>query len=294
MSRFMYSALRFVPDPLKGEFVNVGVIAGSDEEEQWSIRSVQRTGRATGLMATGSHAWQAVSSQIAGFQAAVDDFGRRAEGLRAGHSEDQISEAWLARLVPDHQNMLQFSQPMPVMGSSVDDVIDQIWSVLIDEPGTRRSSMKKSTMRASMAKSLLDAVEPRGGRVAKNGMLVTDDTHADIDIVTHNGSLAQLTQCYSFDVSDLGALLESVKAWGWTIRDLRDRGGTVKVGSRVIQVPRDVRLDVVYFVPDEDYSRQALREAQTVFNDDDVDATSFERSDTETIVEAAMSMFGGH
>ena len=33
--RFVYSLVRFVPDPARGEFVNVGAIAGSEESSDW-------------------------------------------------------------------------------------------------------------------------------------------------------------------------------------------------------------------------------------------------------------------
>ena len=48
-TKYAYALLRFVPDPIKGEFVNIGIIAGSDEEDRWEIRTIDRAGRATQL-----------------------------------------------------------------------------------------------------------------------------------------------------------------------------------------------------------------------------------------------------
>ena len=44
--RYMYSVIRFVPDPIRGEFVNVGVLAGSDESSEWDLRMVESLKRA--------------------------------------------------------------------------------------------------------------------------------------------------------------------------------------------------------------------------------------------------------
>ncbi len=44
--RYVYSLVRFVPDPARGEFVNVGAIAGSEDGAEWQIRQVENTVRA--------------------------------------------------------------------------------------------------------------------------------------------------------------------------------------------------------------------------------------------------------
>ncbi len=43
---YWMSVVRFVPDPARGEFVNVGAIAGSDETEEWEVRAVANWRRA--------------------------------------------------------------------------------------------------------------------------------------------------------------------------------------------------------------------------------------------------------
>src|SRR5438445_3086798 len=37
--RYVYSVARFVPDPIRGECVNLGVIVGSDRSCEWAIRT---------------------------------------------------------------------------------------------------------------------------------------------------------------------------------------------------------------------------------------------------------------
>jgi hypothetical protein len=44
--RHIYSVVRFVPDPARGEFVNVGAIVGSEESSEWGLRQIENPVRA--------------------------------------------------------------------------------------------------------------------------------------------------------------------------------------------------------------------------------------------------------
>src|ERR671914_28990 len=46
---FQFSLIRFVPDPARGEFVNIGAVAGSDEAREWELRLVSNLSRAKAL-----------------------------------------------------------------------------------------------------------------------------------------------------------------------------------------------------------------------------------------------------
>jgi len=46
---FQFSLIRFVPDPARGEFVNIGAVAGSDEAHEWELRLVSNPSRAKAL-----------------------------------------------------------------------------------------------------------------------------------------------------------------------------------------------------------------------------------------------------
>jgi len=45
----VYSLIRYVPDPARGEFVNVGAIAGSEDAGDWQVRQLQNPARARAL-----------------------------------------------------------------------------------------------------------------------------------------------------------------------------------------------------------------------------------------------------
>ena len=44
--RYLYSVVRFVPDPARGEYVNVAAILGSEETGEWDVRQVENLRRA--------------------------------------------------------------------------------------------------------------------------------------------------------------------------------------------------------------------------------------------------------
>ena len=91
-------------------------------------------------------------------------------------------------------------------------------------------------------------------------------------MAVHNGVAKRLTQCWSFQVKNTESVLNEVKAWAWTMRDLRRNGGAIRAGLREIGVPKDVELSVVYASPVDTVEDEFTSEAKDVFSDSDVDA----------------------
>ena len=50
---YKFSLIRFVPDPARGEFVNIGAIAGDEESEDWDVRWISNYTRARALDSAG-------------------------------------------------------------------------------------------------------------------------------------------------------------------------------------------------------------------------------------------------
>ncbi|TWU25079.1 hypothetical protein Pla52o_13760 [Novipirellula galeiformis] len=72
-------------------------------------------------------------------------------------------------------------------------------------------------------------------------------------------------------IKDSDAVANGIKAWGWTIRTLRERGALITAPglADAIKVPDDVRVGGVYAGADSD---QATEDAFQVFKDKDIDA----------------------
>ncbi|MEV8639088.1 DUF3037 domain-containing protein [Streptosporangium sp. NPDC051023] len=98
MSRYLYSVVRCLPHPWTGEFVNVGVIAGSDDGD-WTVKPIDLSPRARDFVGAAA-------------------LGVAAEFLQRLQVECETSrpgEAWLVRLYEEHRNTIQLSPPMPVL-----------------------------------------------------------------------------------------------------------------------------------------------------------------------------------
>jgi hypothetical protein len=42
---YQFSLIRFVPDPARGEFVNIGAVVGDDEAQDWELRLISNLKR---------------------------------------------------------------------------------------------------------------------------------------------------------------------------------------------------------------------------------------------------------
>jgi hypothetical protein len=98
-----------------------------------------------------------------------------------------------------------------------------------------------------------------------------------IDFAVANGTLVQLAHGWSFQSNEPTITVQQIKAWSWTLRDVRDGDGTVQVRDRgelrSYDVPADLAIDVVYVPPETDEGRRSLDEALEVF--DHLNVTAF-------------------
>src|SRR4051812_42835167 len=116
--RYVYSTVRFVPDPGRGEFVNVGLIAGSDETGEWELRLVENPKRASRI--DDHRVLGQVWTHLTGLARTLDEFSVAQEESRSAGVE--ISEGWLDRLTQQSQRIVQFSAPAPIVANSVAEV----------------------------------------------------------------------------------------------------------------------------------------------------------------------------
>src|SRR5690348_3705802 len=98
---YHYSVLRFVPDSARGEFVNLGVLAGSDEAQDWSFRMLSNPIRVKAIDDRGALPGAfAFVDQLLGNIEAVDRVGLGGVA--------PMSLGLLARMQSEMQNIVQF------------------------------------------------------------------------------------------------------------------------------------------------------------------------------------------
>src|SRR5215204_5890112 len=112
--RFVYSLIRFVPDPARGEFINVGAIVGSEESSEWQVRQIENPRRARFI--DERRTLPVVWSFLDNVGRVIDEYEEAVNGLLDPPVE--LSEAWLNQLYVDHRNVVQLSSPTPMVASN--------------------------------------------------------------------------------------------------------------------------------------------------------------------------------
>ncbi|MCH8113677.1 MAG: DUF3037 domain-containing protein [Proteobacteria bacterium] len=277
--RYMYSVIRFVPDPVRGEFVNVGLLAGSDESSEWEIRAIENLKRARTLDERG------LLPHVLHF---VDDIGRKVdrfaetiqESLFAAPDE-RLSEEWLTQLSEEARNVVQFSVPSIIIADNIDEAVNTLFEQFIVDPEARRFPFKKKNVALAATRHAyrdagLNLSEHLVERVSVKGQ-----HHKErFDFVVANGSAVQLAQTWSFQMPNQDDLAEQIKAWAWTVSDIRRSGGAAETDARHIDVPCDVDIEVVYVPPATGGPREVLTEALAAFSGIDVQPVEFDRAST--------------
>lgn len=272
--RHVYSIVRFVPNPANGECVNLGLIAGSENSAEWVLRTISRQSRASHLGDTDSLRGVMAYLRRLGTELNVYSTTYARGGIAVPANQERLDERWLAELASQQRGIVQFTAPTPVDVDSAEAAVDLLWDHLIVEPSPRsyRRQTKKVALRA--VRSAFRGVPIHGRNVLETTRLDSEGFSAPIDFAVHNGSMAYLTQCWSFQLRDKERLLDSVQSWSWAIRALRSSGGSLTSETGIeLQVANDVGLAVVYVPPAGPEDQDAFDKAQGAFSDRDVAAS---------------------
>ena len=263
MPKYQYSVIRFVPSPVRGEFVNIGLIIGSDQTGEWLVEVVSSMSRASRL--DDDRVLSMLATDLSKLQSTIESYTEPEMFERT----IELSEDWLADLSRNSRNQLQFSHPNLVLAESIGHAFEKLWGRLIVESlPTKRNSITKASVTAKYIAALTSS-QLNPAQLKRRVKLETSRTHTNIDVAVHNGVVKDITQCWSLQIKAAEPLLNEIKAWGWSIKTLREHGGLVLAGHRPIEVPRDVRVGVVYAAT---IDNELMDEAFDVFDDAEINA----------------------
>jgi hypothetical protein len=275
---YTYSLIRFVPDPARGEFVNIGAIAGDDDSVDWGVRWIANYTRAKALDTLGflpaAKAW---SAELDAKVAELDDLTLQAEFLNV---------EWLQRLGADMNNIIQLSQPAPVAAASAEDALDVVFDRMLVDPARTSQRYRKKTQAQAATINAYRAHNVPDDAVKSHVLVASGSWSFDFDFAVHNGHAVQLVQCWSFELPNQDELREKVKAWAWMAHEIRRSGGRLTVAD--VDVPHNLDLGAVYIPPSQD--SQAFNEARSAFDELEVTAASFD--DVSMIGQRAASALG--
>jgi hypothetical protein len=243
--------------------VNVAVIIGSEEADEWDIRQVENAKRARAFddKKTLTAVW-----------AFLDDVGRTIDRYQDETAslfgpEESLSENWLVQLHADHRNVVQLSSPSPMVASSTEEALDRVFEQVILDPGQRPPGKNKQQALRAVRNAYANHIVLKDKVLHERVTLTTDRYKDRVHFSVSNGRVLQLAHTWSFQVADQDLLAEQVKSWGWTIRDVQQSGGVVQLGGgRTLEVRPDVDIEVVY-IPAEEQTAPAVHDAFNVFQE---------------------------
>ncbi|WP_433803395.1 DUF3037 domain-containing protein [Actinomycetospora sp. CA-084318] len=261
--KFDYSVVRFVPDPFRGEFVNVALIVGNPTTGEWATRRVANASRAQAFRngAELGAVWDYLD-RVDAMAAAVED-----DGVVSG----DLGPAWLTEEHRRLQNLVQLSRPRPVSAENVDEAMDLLWRRLVVDPAEQPRASTQPTRRALRQAYLSAAIDP--ALIHENCRAQVGRQSVRVDFAIANGHVAQLAHAFTFRGQNPSDTVRRVKAWSWTMRDVRDRDGHLDYGFSMGLPPSlngGVPIDVLHDDPVSDEGRRALDEAAEVLEHLDV------------------------
>ena len=206
---YFFSTIRFVPDPTRGEFVNLGVVAGDDESQDWELRLISNLRRAKAL-----DAGKALPSAM-GFLGELED---RLPGDELPVDSSHLDLQSLELLAGEMNNIIQLTTPAPIVADSAAAALDKVFDRLVLDPEAKKYRFEKKHRAVKLTRrSYRDGGVPDDA-VKEHVVVEAKQFHAPFDFAVHNGSAVQLVQCWSFQLPNQEDLAEQVKAWAWVVR----------------------------------------------------------------------------
>jgi len=176
----------------------------------------------------------------------------------------------LVRLSDEMRNIVQLSRPTPVVADSAIAALDMLFEELVVDPTAPAASQKKFRAVKETLRSYREHHIPDDALLRRPSAR-TDRYSTRFDFAIHNGDTVQLAQCWSFQVLGQDEIVDQVKSWAWTARELSQSGGRVFADSEdaSFRIPDDVQIVAVY-LPPMSGQNDAFAEARAAFEDANV------------------------
>jgi hypothetical protein len=276
---YSYSLLRFVPDPARGEFVNLGILAGDDDAADWELRLLQNYKRAKAI-----DAFDVLKVALA----FVDDLEAHLaalENLPDTAAVEPITLGLVKQFSLEMRNVVQLTAPAPVVAESARQALEILSEQLLVDPLARRFGFeKKNRAYAATRRAYLQRRIPEDSFAERTSLTAGPQGAYDsvFDFAVFNGQAVQLAHCWSFQLPNQTELADQVKSWAWVVKEIRNGGGTIRVGERDVHVPGGVDLEIAAIsVPpiDGQEDTHAYEEARAAFAETSVRELSTDDAD---------------
>ena len=245
---YQYWLIRYVPDTIRGEFVNVGVLVGEDGGD-WAIRRVRSFRRANRL---GGDAAQA-EAWLSEFEQRIADHHLPPLYSLDGRENESVSSGWVRSRQDRLNNSIQISSPRPVEASSASEGVELLFALLVTESTVSPRSYSRQRLVSDLRGHYLGDADSRVRQSLRTRpRAVVGRQQGTFDFAVAESRVNQLTQVWSFDIKDLDRLDQEVRSWNYLVSLIREEGGEVPSDNLLLEslaIEPSVPVRVVYQVP---------------------------------------------
>lgn len=277
---YQYWLVRYVPDTVRGEYVNIGLVVGGSHTD-WAFRRVERLTRA-----------KALGGPTEGAEDWLTNFERKLAGLAdfrlfpTDEVDARPSVGWVEALRRRLSNTVQLSAPRVARGDSAEHLADLLFAALVVDPPSRNANSTASRLRTNYSRAFEQFAARMRLRLRENVAFQIGRQTTPVDFaVSSANEVVQLTQVLSFQRRDTRELQQRILASTLGVERLR-RGGGRLVSPRTEQPLADltsqVPVRVLYAPPQTPQQQETLQVALEAWADADI--RSYEEGDESKLV----------
>jgi hypothetical protein len=192
-----YAVAKFIPDPLRAEVINLGLVMGATDGSWFRARFLRSFGKIESVGGRGSVAY--AKALVRDLDAAVQQDGYQQRLFHVGSlGVDALADVGQH----DAAHMLVFSQPLAALTSSPDDLFERLYAQLVGRERRRReaATLVEPTTREQLKKAFRDqaihewSVPPP--ELDESG--VAGAVQHPVDFARYNGRLRAVVHTVSF------------------------------------------------------------------------------------------------
>lgn len=269
----MYWVVRYVPNLVREEFVNIGIVCGR-EDGDWAVQFDDHQG---GRSATSSLAdlrpWQASFEQ---------ELRSRQVALIPAETS---AMAWIEQLRAEGRSAIRLSAPRPVMADSARAAVDLLFPLMVarKKPQQRMAVRSRVAMRKGIEQAFQADFELVPGRTMFSRPKVRIGCATDrFDVARDAEGDVVLTNAWSFRVRDVLSLQRDIRAANWGIDQIREGhvDAVLSVAGEDRGLDASVRIEAVYDPPvpgrgDREHMRE-FEQAREIWRASDVVARPYD------------------
>jgi hypothetical protein len=289
---YHYWILRYVPNAVREEFINIGVIVGHDADGDWAMRRIHELGRANRLGGDPRLAgdWLLRLEQV------IKPTHSSIWALTLDYSRDQSAErpsfSWIDRIQRHSRNNFRLSEPKPIRAASAAEAAELLFNTLVLMPKEVERRRERPEAVRELYRAMHTYVPDKD--LQRHVNLTAGRQRTRFEFAVGRERIAQLSQIWAFNVKHTERLNQSIQASGYAVARLRRSGGLLvnpgRKHNNVFDISTDVALRVVYIPPENAEQKEVFRIAEDSWND--LGMQAFPHGQEEQIAKEAQALIG--